>query len=82
MLRIARFALLAGLSAAMPLVFALDPPQKQNQNKPQTNDDKNKKRAEAAKKEAPAENERLDRRNSRMKERNREIDGLLNKPKK
>ncbi len=66
------------------MVFALDPPQKQDQNKQQTKDD-NKKKAEPAKKEAPAAAEhdaRLDRRNSRMKERNREIDGLLNKPKK
>ena len=71
------------LSAAIPVVFALDPPHKQDQNKQQTKDD-NKKKAEPAKKEAPAadaHDERLDRRNARMKERNREIDGLLNKQK-
>jgi len=79
MLRSARFALLVGLSAAIPVVFALDPPQKQDQNKQQTKDDK--KKAEPAKKDAPPSDERLDRRNSRMKERNREIDGLLNKKK-
>ena len=79
MLRSARFALLVGLSAAIPMVFALDPPHKQDQNKQQTKDDK--KKAEPAKKEAPPTDERLDRRNSRMKERNREIDGLLNKKK-
>jgi hypothetical protein len=79
MLRSARFALLVGLSAAIPVVFALDPPQKQDQSKQQTKDDK--KKAEPAKKDAPPSDERLDRRNSRMKERNREIDGLLNKKK-
>ena len=80
MLRSARFALLIGLSAAIPMVFALDPPQKQDQNKQQSMDEK--KKAEPAKKEAPASDERLDRRNSRMKERNREIDDLVNKQKK
>jgi len=79
MLRSARFALLVGLSATMPVVFALDPPHKQDQNKQQTKDDK--KKAEPVKKEDPPSDERLDRRNSRMKERNREIDGLLNKKK-
>ena len=82
MLRSAKFALLVGLSAATPVVFALDPPHKQDQNKQQTKDDK--KKAEPAKKEAPPTDERddrLDRRNSRMKERNQEIDGLLNKKK-
>jgi hypothetical protein len=79
MLRSARFALVVGLSAAMPMVFALNPPQKQDQGKQQTNNDK--KKAEPAKKEAPTSDERLDRRNSRMKERNREIDGLVNKKK-
>ena len=39
MLRSARFALLVGLSAAIPAVFALDPPPKQDQNKQQTKDD-------------------------------------------
>lgn len=81
MLRTARFALLVGLSAAIPMVAALNPPHKQDQNKQQTKDD-NKKRVEAAKKEAPPADERLDRRNSRMSERNREIDSLLNKQKK
>lgn len=83
MLRSARFALLIGLSAAIPMAFALDPPPKQDQNKQHTKDD-NKKKAEPSKKEAPSSDERdgrLDRRNSRMKERNREIDGLLNKKK-
>ncbi len=80
MLRSARFALLVGLSATIPMVVALDAPHKQDQNKQQTKDDKEK--AEPAKKEAPAADERLDHRNSRMKERNREIDGLLNKQKK
>jgi len=79
MLRSARFALLVGLSAVIPVVFALNPPQKQDQNKQQTKDDK--KKAEAAKKQAPATDERLDRRDARMKERNREIDSLLNKKK-
>jgi hypothetical protein len=81
MLRSARFALLVGLSVAMPATFALDPPHKQDQNKQPTKDQNQKKTAEPAKKEAPAADERLDRRNSRMKERNREIDGLLNKKK-
>ena len=87
MLRSARFALFVGLSvgltAAIPVAFALDPPHKQDQSKQQTKAD-NKKKAEPAKKEAPAageHDERLDRRDARMKERNREIDGLLNKPK-
>ena len=84
MLRIARFALFVGLSASIPVVFALDPHPKQDQNKQQTKDG-NKRKAEPAKQEAPAAAEhdaRLDRRNSRMKERNREIDSLLNKQKK
>ncbi len=81
MLRIARFALLVGLSASIPVVFALDRPHKQDQKKQQTKDDK-KKKPEAAKKEVPAADERLDRRNSRMRERNREIDRLLNQHKK
>ena len=83
MLRVARFALFVGLSAAIPVVFALDPPHKQDQNKQQTKDDE-KKKAEAAKKEAPPTDERddrLDRRDARMKERNREIDSLVNKKK-
>jgi flagellar motility protein MotE (MotC chaperone) len=82
MLHSARFALLVGLSAAIPAAFALDPVQKQGQNKQETKNDK--KQAEPAKKEAPASDQRdgrLDRRNSRMKERNREIDSLLNKQK-
>jgi len=64
-------------------LVALDPPQKQNQNKQQAKEETTKK-AEAAKKNAPRDNSgdaRLDRRNNRMKERNREIDGLLNKQK-
>ena len=73
MLRCARFALLIGMSAAIPTIFALNPPQKQDQNK----QEKEKKKIEAPKKDASSE-ERLDRRNSRMKERNRQIDGLLN----
>lgn len=80
MLSSARFALLIGLSAAIPMVFALDPPQKQDQSKQQTKVD-NKTKAEAVKKVSATTDERLDRRNSRMKERNREIDGLLNKKK-
>jgi hypothetical protein len=87
MLRLGRFALLAGLAITIPAAFALDPPQKdqikQDQKKQQTRDE-NKKKAEAPQKEAPSSSEhegRLDRRNSRMQERNREIDGLLNKQK-
>jgi len=80
MLRTARFALLIGLSASIPMVFALNPPAKSAQNKQQTKDD-NKKKAEPGKKEVPAPDERLDRRNARMRERNREIDGLVNKKK-
>jgi len=80
MLRVARFALLVGLSATMPVVFALDPPHKQDQSKQHTKDD-DKKKAEPAKKEAPKTDERLDRRDARMKERNREIDSLVNKQK-
>ena len=83
MLCSARFALLVGLSASLPILVALDPPQKQNQNKQQAKEETTKK-AEAAKKNAPRDNSgdaRLDRRNNRMKERNREIDGLLNKQK-
>jgi hypothetical protein len=81
MLRFARFAFLAGLTAAIPAVVALDPPQAQD--KQQTKDD-NKKKVEPAK-PAPKEgaaDDRIARRNSRMKERNREIDRMLNKPKK
>lgn len=77
----ARFALLIGLSAATPAVFALDPPKQQDQNKQQAKPENEKKKAEPTKKEAPAADDRLDRRNARMKERNREIDGLLNKQK-
>ena len=77
MLRSARFALLIGLSGSVPMTFALNPPQKQDQNKQQTKDEK--KKAEPAKKQAPATDERLDRRDARMKERNREIDNLVNK---
>jgi hypothetical protein len=86
MLRSARFALCvglsAGLSAAIPVVFALDPPQKQdqNKNKQQTKAD-DKKKAEPAKKVSATADERLDRRDARMKERNREIDSLVNKKK-
>jgi len=79
MLRTARFALVVGLSAAMPMVFALNPPEKQARNKQQTKDDK--KKSEPAKKDARTPDERLDRRDARMQERNREIDGLLNKKK-
>ena len=78
MLRYARFALLIGLAAAIP-------GSAQHQNKQETKDD-NKKKAEApkppTKEDTPKEDDRIDRRNSRMKERNREIDGMLNKPKK
>ena len=83
MLRYARFALLVGLAAAIPVVS-------QQQGKQETKGD-NKKKAEPSKKDSAAKNkdakdkdsdERLDRRNSRMKERNREIDRILNKPKK
>jgi hypothetical protein len=84
MLRFARFALVFSLSTGMPALFAIDPPQKQDQNKSQTKDQK--KNAEPAKKEAPDKDDpsesRLDRRNSRMNERNRQVDGLVNKPKK
>jgi hypothetical protein len=79
-----RFALVvglsAGLSAAIPLAFALDPPHKQDQNKQQTKDD-NKKKVEPAKKEAPAPDARIDRRDARMKQRDREVDSLVNKKK-
>ena len=79
MLRYARFAFLIGLAAAIPAT-------PQHQNKQETKDD-NKKKAEppprqVVKEEAPKEDERIDRRNIRMKERNKEIDGMLNKPKK
>jgi hypothetical protein len=84
MLRFARFALIFSLSAGTLTLLAIDPPQKQGQNKPQTKDQK--KNAEPAKKEAPPRDDsndtRLDRRNSRMNERNRQVDGLVNKPKK
>ena len=84
MQRFVRFALIFSLSAGMPALFAVDPPQKQDQNKSQTKDQK--KNAEPAKKEAPPRDDstdtRLDRRNSRMNERNRQVDGLVNKPKK
>jgi len=84
MLRFARFALLLSLSAGTLTLLAVDPPQKQDQNKSQTKDQK--KSAEPAKKEAPDKDgsaeSRLDRRNSRMSERNRQVDGLVNKPKK
>lgn len=81
MLRTARFALFVGLSAAIPMAAALNPPHKQDQAKQRTRDD-NKKTAEAAKKEAPPANERLNRRDTRMNERNREIDSLVNQRKK
>ena len=86
MLRSARFALVVGLSASIPVVFALDPhspPNKQAQNKQEAKD--NRKQVEPAKKDGSSKDstgdDRLDRRNSRMKERNREIDGLVNKQK-
>lgn len=76
MLRFASFVLIAGLSAALPVSG-------QHQNKQETKDDHNKKRAEPAKQapkdESPKDgDERIDRRNSRMKERAREIDRMLN----
>jgi len=78
MLRYARFAFLLGLAAAIPAF-------PQHQNKQEAKEE-NKKKAEppkqASKEEVPKEEDRIDRRNSRMKERNREIDGILNKPKK
>jgi hypothetical protein len=76
MLRFASFVLIAGLSAALPV-------RGQHQNKQETKDDQNKKKAEPAK-QAPKDDspkdgdERIDRRNSRMKERAREIDRMLN----
>jgi hypothetical protein len=81
MLHFARFALFIGLSAAAPVVFALNPPKQQDQNKQPPRAENEKKKAEPAKKDSPAAEDRLDRRNARMKERNREIDGLLNKQK-
>jgi hypothetical protein len=84
MLRLARFALLIGLSTAIPVMVALDPPHKQDQNHQDPRNEK--KTVEPAKKDNASKDnagdERLDRRNSRMKERNREIDGLLNKKNK
>jgi hypothetical protein len=84
MLRFARFALLLSLSVAMPGLFALDPPQKQNQDKQQTQD--RKKNVERVRKDVPSTDgtseTRLGRRGSRMTERNRQIDGIVNKPKK
>ena len=78
MLRAAKFAFLAGLSAAIPMAAALDPPPKQDHGKQQ---DARKKAEPAKKKDAPSTGERLDRRNTRMTERNREVDGLVNKKK-
>lgn len=78
MLRAAKFAFLAGLSAAISVAVALDPPPKQDHSKQQ---DAQKKAEPAKKKNAPSTGERLDRRNIRMKERNREVDGLVNKKK-
>jgi hypothetical protein len=86
MLHAARFALVAGLSAAVPMLFALDPPHRHDHNKQESKDGNSK--AEPAKAESPKESsasstgERIDRHNSRMKERNREIDSMLNKQKK
>ena len=83
MLRFARFALVFSISV-MPALWALDPPQKHDQDKSQTKDQK--KNAEPAKKEGASKDgapeSRLDRRDSRMDKRNREVDGLVNKPKK
>ena len=77
MLRLARFAFLAGLTAAIPALVAFD--SAQQPNKQQTRDDK--KKAEPAKKYNAAD-DRIDRRNARMKERNQEIDRKLNQQKK
>ena len=77
MLSSVRFALLIGLSAAIPMAVALDPPQSHKKQESK----EEKKKAEPAKKDNPPE-ERIDRRNSRMKERAREIDQLLNEKQK
>ena len=85
MLRAARFALFAGLSAAMPVVFALDPPHKQGQNKQESKAEGKKSpppAAEAPKDASPDSGDDRLHRHSRMKERNREIDSMLNKQKK
>jgi hypothetical protein len=85
MLRLARFAFLAGIAAAIPgITVALDPPARpsQQQNKQPTRDDG--KKAEPAKKDSASKDtvERIDRRNSRMRERDHAIDRMLNQQKK
>ena len=84
MLRTARFALIVGLSAGIPVIFALDPPKPQNKQSRTKQEQKSEKKIEPAKKDDASKgesmDEKLDRRNTRMKERNREIDGLVNKP--
>jgi len=80
MLRFARFAFVAGLTAAIPALSAFD--SAQQPAKQETKDDK--KKAEPAKKDSVTKDgdERIDRRNARMKERNQEIDRRLNQAKK
>jgi hypothetical protein len=87
MLRYARLALLAGLAGSIPVVVALDPPpqrQTQKSERPGTT-----KKGEPARQSAPAKDDaskesggRINRRNTRMQERDREIDRMVNKPKK
>ncbi len=84
MSRYVRFAFALALAAGPAL--ALDPPPRQNKQQQQKAEDK--KHAEPVKPAAKSgleEHEsdaRIDRRNARMKEREREIDRMLNKPKK
>jgi hypothetical protein len=89
MSRYARFALWVSLAGGIPVVVALTPPpQRQQQQKQQEKQDE-KRKPEPAKQAAPPRDEgakegdgRLNRRNTRMKERDREIDRMVNTPKK
>jgi hypothetical protein len=90
MLRYARFAVLAGLAGGIPVINALDPPPQAQQQKQEKRDDTRKAEpvkgtTHSYKQGAPKEgggDDRIDRRNTRMKERDREIDRMVNKPKK
>ena len=82
MQRYARFALWVVLGVSVPVVLAIDPPpqpQRQKQAKPDE-----KRKAESAKQAANSKEgeDRINRRNTRMQERDREIDRMVNKPKK
>lgn len=77
MLRYARFALIVGFAAAIPVMPQQPMPQRQDKQEAK---DASRKKAEPAKKDGAAKDS--DDRISRMKERDREIDRRLNQQKK